>query len=187
MLSPEIPRSEYPLWNGADISEARSETYSFGLGAYYYERTEHGEYISQTGIIISSNKKDAVVKKMMSFADVWREKEILEYALRSLLKMNRLSAEYASLLEESLSDEMYGSLMQEYEEIAKEYAYEPRHILPSEIVKGAKVILDAVGEELSSDEIADMLELEVMDVERALQKYSRRCAEFATIPEKAKD
>ena len=172
MLSPEIPRSEYPLWAGADMSETRRETYSFGLGAYYYERTEYGEYISQTGIIISSNKKDGVVEKMMSFTDVWREKEILGYALRSVLKMNRLLSEYASLLEESLSDEMYARLMQEYGEIAKEYTYKPRHISPTEIVKGAKVILDAVGEELSSDEIAEMLELEVMDVERALSEHS---------------
>ncbi len=150
------------------------EIYSFGLGAFYYERTEHREYISQTGIIISSNKKDGVVEKMMSFSDIWREKEILGYALRSLLKMNRLSSEYASLLEENLSDDVYETLMQEYEGIAKEYAYEPRHILPSEIVDGAKVILGAVGEELSSDEIADMLELEVMDVERALSEHSRK-------------
>ena len=32
--------------------------------------------------------------------------------------------------------------------------------------------MDAVGEELSSDEIAEMLELEVMDVERALSEHS---------------
>lgn len=174
MLSPEIPHSEYLLWEGVDTAEAVNGTYSFGLGAFYHERTKNGEYISQSGIIISSNKKDGVVEKMISIADVWREKEILGYALRSLLKMNRLSSEYASLLEENLSDDVYETLMQEYEGIAKEYAYEPRHILPSEIVDGAKVILGVVGEELSSDEIADMLELEVMDVERALSEYSRK-------------
>ena len=34
--------------------------------------------------------------------------------------------------------------------------------------------MDAVGEELSSDEIAEMLELGVMDVEFALREYSRK-------------
>lgn len=62
--------------------------------------------------------------------------------------------------------------MQSYEEIAKKYAYRLRKISPQELVKEAKVVLDAIGEELGSDEIAEILELDVTEVEHVLSEYS---------------
>ncbi len=108
----------------------------------------------------------------MSFAEIVKEKKILEYALRSMFKANKLSGEYAALLEESIPNEKYELLMQSYQEIAKPYAYKLRKISPHELIKEAKTVLDAIGEELGSDEIAEILELDVTEVERVLSEYS---------------
>ena len=108
----------------------------------------------------------------MSFMEIEKEKKILEYALRSMFKMNKLSGEYAALMEATISDEEYEQLMQSYEEIAKPYAYKIRKLSPQELVREAKIILDAIGEELGSDEIAEILELDVTEVERVLSEYT---------------
>lgn len=138
----------------------------------YSELTQGVKYISQAGFIISSNKKEEIINSLMSFAEIVKEKKILEYALRSMFKANKLSGEYAALLEESIPNEKYELLMQSYQEIAKPYAYKLRKISPHELIKEAKTVLDAIGEELGSDEIAEILELDVTEVERVLSEYS---------------
>ena len=106
-----------------------------------------------------------------------KEKEVLERALRSMWKMSKLSREYASLMEEFVSDDNYDIAMRDYEDIARPYAYKPRKLKPYEIAFEAKKVLDAVNEELGSDEIAEILELDVMDVEKALSEYSHKDTE----------
>lgn len=138
----------------------------------YSELIQGVKYISQAGFIISSNKKEEIINSLMSFAEIEKEKKILEYALRSMFKANKLSGEYTALIEASVPDEEYEQLMQSYEEIAKKYAYRLRKISPQELVKEAKVVLDAIGEELGSDEIAEILELDVTEVEHVLSEYS---------------
>ena len=91
-----------------------------------------------------------------------------------MYKAQKFSEEYACLLQEYISPEDYELAMKEYPERLEVYAYKPRQLPYSEIAREAKIVLDALGEELSSDEIADILDLGVMDVEFALREYSRK-------------
>ncbi len=110
--------------------------------------------------------------------EILREEiKILSLALRNMFRTLKFSEEYASLLQEYISQEDYDDAMKEYPERLNKYAYEPRQLPSSEIVKEAKVVIDAIGKELSSDDIADILELEVVDVERALQQYTSKQSE----------
>ena len=103
-----------------------------------------------------------------------REVEVLKYALRNLWSMRKLSQEYSSLLKENISDENYEKVMDSYTKIAKNYAFTPRNLPPEEIAYSAKLILDTIDEELGSDDIADLLELDVMNVENVLTQYSQK-------------
>ena len=100
------------------------------------------------------------------------QNQTLKYALCNVVKMLRLSDEYASLLQDKLSPEDFDAVMDNYKEIAMSYTRMPRDLPPSEVVREAKVVLDAIGEELASDELADILNLDVMAVESALAEYS---------------
>ena len=173
MFTSEIPHSVFATWTATEtIPSSSKERYSFEAHIVFSELTHGKKYISQTGFIISSNKKEELVNSLMSFIEIEKEKKILQYALRSMFKMNKLSGEYTAMIEASVSDEEYEQLMQSYEEIAKSYAYKLRKISPYELLREAKVVLDAIGEELGSDEIAEILELDVTEVERVLSEYS---------------
>ena len=115
MLNPEIPHSVFVKWEAPKIIPFNSENrYSFEVHAIYSEITQGQKYISQAGFIISSNKKEEIINSLMSFTEIEKEKRILEYALRSMFKINKLSGEYAALMEESIPDEKYELLMQSY-------------------------------------------------------------------------
>lgn len=100
--------------------------------------------------------------------------DILAYAFQNLLKMFRLSDELTGLLLNALAPEEYNAAMDAYEKTARGYARTPRALSNAEIARQAKIVLDAADEELSSDEIADILNLDVMAVEKALSAHARQ-------------
>ena len=79
---------------------------------------------------------------------------------------------HTCLLQDKISDEDFETIASEYKKISIPYAFEARSLPAREIAVEAKVILDAAEEELGSEEIADILELDVTDVENALREYS---------------
>ena len=175
MFREHLPHSVFKEWgNSVNTHSDGRYSYTLSVRINYTEQTRERRYISQAEFIISSDKKEEVIMPLMSIALLEKEKEVLSRGLRSTLKKSRLSEEYASLIEEHISDEDYEAVMLDYEELAKPYSYKVRRIAPPEVALEAKIILDVLDEELSSDEIAEILELDVMDVETALTEYSRR-------------
>ena len=142
------------------------------LGIAYAEITDTGISISQNNFIIASKHKEELKNSLMSLINAERNNGILKNALRNSLKMRRLSDEYACLLQKKIPDGNFNEVLGEYEKISAPYAFEARSVPAKEIAFEAKVVLDAVGGELGSDEIADLLELDVLDVENALTEYS---------------
>ena len=142
------------------------------LGIAYAEVTDAGIPISQNKFIIASKHNEELKNSLMSLINAERNNGILKNALRNSLKMRRLSDEYACLLQEKIPDDNFNEVLGEYEKISAPYAFEARSVPAKEIAFEAKVVLDAVGGELGSDEIADLLELDVLDVENALTEYS---------------
>lgn len=109
---------------------------------------------------------------VVSARELCARTEILKYALCNAVKMFRLSDEYACLLQDKVSPEDYDEAMDDYKEIAEHYVRTPRDLAAREIAREAKIVLDALDEELGSDELADILNLDVMAVENALTEYS---------------
>ena len=177
-ISNFLQHAVFTEWDSSMLFRERDdEKYTFSMSVSYTELTKEREYISQARYIISSKHKEEVINSAMSIVVREKENEVLERALRSVWKMSKLSGNYASLMEKFVSDDDYNIAMRDYEDIAKLYAYKPRKLKPYEIAFEAKTVLDAVSEELGSDEIAEILELDVMDVEKALSEYSYKDTE----------
>lgn len=126
--------------------------------------------------VLSSQQKQSWIlgSVFLDTTDLLRRNQVLENALRNSIKMFRLSDEYASLLQERVSAEDYDSAMDSYKEFAMPYVRVPRDVSAGEIAYEAKTVLDVLNEELSSDELANILNLDVMAVESALTAYSKR-------------
>ena len=106
---------------------------------------------------------------------VLNEKErILKDALCNTVKMLRFLDDYVNLLQEYISPEDYNAAMEHFDEIAEAHRRVLRHVSNEQIAREAKVVLDSVGEELGSDELADILNLDAMSVEFALSKFSKK-------------
>ena len=99
---------------------------------------------------------------------------ILKNALCGAIKAMRFLDEYANLLQEYISPEDYDAAMEHFDEIAEAHCRVLRHMSPEQIACEAKIVLDAVGEGLGSDELADILSLDTLSVEKALSKYSKK-------------
>lgn len=128
---------------------------------------------------ISSQQEQSLMlqSSILETTDLLRRNQVLENALRNTVKMFRLSDEYACFLQERVSAEDYDSAMDSYREFAMSYVRVPRDISAGEIAYEAKTVLNALDEELSSDELADILNLDVMAVESALTAHSKRKAD----------
>ena len=106
---------------------------------------------------------------------VLNEKErILKDALCNTVKMLRFLDDYVNLLQEYISPEDYNAAMEHFDEIAEAHRRVLRQVSDEQIAYEAKIILDAAGEELSSAELADILNLDAMSVEFALSKFSKK-------------
>ena len=101
-----------------------------------------------------------------------KERQILSLALKNMLMTSRFSEEYASLLQEHMRSEDYEEAMKEFHERTAEYERKPRELSEAEIASEAKLLLSAIGEELDSEELAEMINADVFKVEYALRKYS---------------
>lgn len=106
--------------------------------------------------------------------DITEGQRILTTALRGAIKTMRYLDDYANLLQEYISPEDYDAAMEHFDEIVEKHSRSPRKISDEQIAREAKFILDATGEELNSDELADILNLDVFVVEEALLKYSKK-------------
>ena len=126
----------------------------------------------ETTYRVSSHQKSELSLAFVSFTNVCEETQILRNALRNTLQMFRLADKYVSILQEYISDDEYETAVESYQDIAMAYARTPRTPSSKDIAKEAKIVLKAVGENLGSADLADILNLDVMDVENALTQYS---------------
>ena len=107
-----------------------------------------------------------------------RDFHILSAALRNMTKALKFSEDYANLLQNYISPEDYEEAMKELPELMAEYTREPREISDEEIAVEAKILLTALGKELVSDELAEMMNVDILRVEYALRKYSASKAKY---------
>lgn len=130
-----------------------------------------GRQMIQTGYN-TLNYEGNNVHMSFVFMPLLKECRILSEALRNMLRINRFSEEYACLLYENMNAEDYETAMKDFHERTEEYEREPREMSDAEIAIEAKVLLSVTGEELDSEELAEMMNADVFQVEYALRKYS---------------
>lgn len=106
--------------------------------------------------------------------DITEGQRILTTALRCVIKTMRYLDDYANLLQEYISSAELDAAFENFDEIVEKHSRSPRKISDEQIAREAKFILDVTGEELNSDELADILNLDVFVVEEALLKYSKK-------------
>ena len=94
--------------------------------------------------------------------------EILGYALKNTYTKWQHAEEYIGILEQNMTDEEYEAAQEEYEE----YSRKPRNLSASEIAIASKLVLEAVGVEMSSDELSEVLNLDTLAVENALKAHA---------------
>ena len=116
---------------------------------------------------------------IMSFASMplLRECRVISEALRNMFRINRFTEEYSSLLQEYISSEDYEKAMQEFHERTTQFEREPRMLSDAEIAIEAKILLSIIGEELDSEELAEIMNTDVFQTEYALRKYSKNKVE----------
>jgi hypothetical protein len=124
--------------------------------------SEYEKRISSTG------EKEFFSENVFTVSKLSFENKVLKYALQNLREMFRLSNEYAVRLEEAISPKKYGKIEGSLKSLLLSYAREPRCLPRQDVIDEARVVLLALKEELGSDEIADMLNLDVVDVDNAL-------------------
>lgn len=130
-----------------------------------------GSQLIQTGYNASKYEGGRVLMSFVSLP-LLKEYQILSLALKNMLMTSRFSEEYASLLQEHMRTEDYEEAMKEFHERTTEYEREPRELSEAEIAFEAKLLLSAIGEELDSEELAEMINADVFKVEYALRHYS---------------
>lgn len=130
-----------------------------------------GHQLIQTGYNASKYEGGRVLMSSVSLP-LLKECQILSLALKNMLMTSRFSEEYASLLQEHMRSEDYEEAMKEFHERTAEYERKPRELSEAEIASEAKLLLSAIGEELDSEELAEMINADVFKVEYALRKYS---------------
>ena len=104
------------------------------------------------------------------------EREILILALRNALSMARYASDYASVLQAYMNNEDFDKAIDEYNnDILPKYSKSLRQEVDNDrIAMEAKIILSALNEELGTDEIAELLNLDVYKTEEALQLYKKK-------------
>ena len=95
--------------------------------------------------------------------------EILGYALKNTYTKWQHAEEYIGILEQNMTDEEYEAAQEEYEE----YSRKPRNLSSSEIAIASKLVLEAVGVEMSSNELSEVLNLDTLAVENALKAHAK--------------
>ena len=144
-----------------------------GLEMMYMEQAQEGTYLSQYGIRVPLEHAGQLREVISNMAKKSISRELLGRVIRNLLKSLRLSDEHIALLYKFIPSSKKSELRSAYKEISSLYAYEPRDNSETEIASEANEVLEATGLELGSDELADMLEYDVIKVEYALQKQKR--------------
>ena len=130
----------------------------------------YGSFIgySTTKISTLENTHTSHIFSMLGKATVY---EILAEALKNTYKTWQHSEEYIGILEQNMTDEEYENASNAYEELSTTYARKPRKLSSSEIAIASKLVLEAIGEEMGSDEISEVLNLDVPEVEHALNEH----------------
>ena len=103
--------------------------------------------------------------------DAIRENRTLKLALGRIYEMLRSAEERCRILEAHMTYEEYEEAAVEYNEELIMHVRHPRKQSSEETAEEAKILLKALGAKLGSDEIAEMLNLNVMEVEWALQQF----------------
>ena len=102
---------------------------------------------------------------------------ILQNALRNTFQELQLANEYNNILQTNISlisANRFKRAIDQYELISSSYARTPRSIPEDQIVEEARVILEVIGKDLTSAELAEILNLNVTDIEKALCNTSKK-------------
>lgn len=159
-------------WQG--VSDMRNEGWDVCLQGFFIKCTKEN-MIEEAKLFSYSaprNGSQVVQGVWFKLVDLMESNETLKCAVHNLIKMFRLSNEYVFLLQDAISPEAYDGVMDAYEKIALSYARSPRNLTAPEIARQSKIVLAAAGDELASDEIAEILNLDIMAVEKTLTQYS---------------
>ena len=100
------------------------------------------------------------------------EKDTLSLAVKNMLRTIKRSDECIGILQENMTDVEYEHAMDEYYKADGQQIKTYRNLPSREIAQEAKTILQATGDILGSDELGEILNLNVMDVEHSLREYS---------------
>jgi hypothetical protein len=132
----------------------------------FFIQTE-GAAVLLEPLIDSENPALNVDSIDFSYRKTATDNDILRRAVYNLTRMLRLSEEYAFMLQGGISKE-------EYKQTALSYARTPREdVSGEEIAHEAKLILDTANMTMSSSELADILDLDVVGTENALVRFSK--------------
>ena len=101
------------------------------------------------------------------------ELQVLALALNNIYGRQKQAEEYIMILESRITEEGYEEATEEYEKGFMNYSRNPRKQPHIDTARQAKILLKALKRELGSDEIAEMLNLDVWEVESALQGHRR--------------
>lgn len=113
---------------------------------------------------------------MLNPSSLSKELSVLKDIVENTVRLWKFYEEYSGLLQEYISPEDYELAMSEFRERTGRYENSVKVMSEEEIARRAKLLLTLTGAELSSDEIAEMLNVDVFSVESALNRYSRNKA-----------
>ena len=155
-LNQQLPISRFytvSIPNTGYMNSRKPEYISFGFS--YIEHSLAGHFLS--------------LSKVLSNAE--RENRTLSFALKRICEILKCTEERCRILEANMTEDEYETASEEYDEELIRHIRHPRRQTSEETAEEAKILLKALGVELGSDEIAEMLNLGVMEVERALQEH----------------
>lgn len=117
--------------------------------------------------------------RYLKYFTVTIERDTLILALKQAIAYYRYAIDYAELLQAHMSEEDYNNAMAEYHTdfLAK---YDSQHnalredVSDDRIAVEAKILLSVLDSELSTDEIAALLNLDVFQTEKALQQFKAK-------------
>lgn len=148
-----------------------SRFYTVSVPNAGYTNNKKTEYINFGFSYIEHSLANQFFSLLKTLSDAKRENRTLSLALGRTCEMLRSAEERCRILEAKMTDEEYEEVAEEYDEELIMHVRQPRKQSSEETAEEAKILLKVLGVELGSDDIAEMLNLGVMEVERALQEH----------------
>ena len=172
-LQNEFPVNGFPLVTlpCADMPGHTTSYISFELR--YIEQSLSGTFFSQSFVRFSPENKQEFVARLKLLSEAANEKQTIAFAFKRTYERMKRAEELCSILEANMTDEDYERVYEEYEDELMQPTRQARRINPEDTAKKAKILLKTLDCPLGSDDIADMLDLGVLEVERVLQTHKK--------------